>query len=284
MGKKTSLNDSLSNLNSINLSNDNNPVLVEKVIETHCHLDMLKEQDLSHIVNQSNKIGIEKIITISISPENFKKTINISNQYDNIFCTQGVHPHKADLWSKDLIDQIKNNSQLEKVVAIGEIGLDYHYNFSPRKVQIKAFEEQLELAAELDLPVVIHSREADDDMISIIQNFAIKLKKKGVLHSFTSGKNLAEEAIKNDFYLGFNGIITFKNATNVRDVLKDTPLENILIETDAPYLTPTPFRGRENAPFYLPFIAESICKIKNIDFRTCLKQIYKNSHQVFSKI
>ena len=284
MNKKRSLNENLLNLNAIQLSPDDNPFLVENVVETHCHLDMLKEQSLNAIIDQSKQLGINKIITISISPENFDTVIELTNKYTNVFCTQGVHPHKADLWSPNLVTKIKESVKLKKVVAIGEIGLDYHYNFTSRNIQIKAFEEQLNLAADLDLPVVIHSREADDDMIAIIKNISSKLLRKGVLHSFTSGQSLANEAIRNNFFLGFNGIITFKNASNVRDILKNTPLENILIETDAPYLTPVPFRGRENAPFYLPFIAEQISEIKNIDINSCLKQIYKNSHQLFYKI
>lgn len=283
MGKKKSLDECFSALSFVENTNDDlGPKLIHPIIETHCHLDYLKNLPLNEILEKSSAMGIEKIITISVSPENIDQTFKLAQENASIYCSQGIHPHEAHNWDDSLIDKIKEASKNPKVVAVGEIGLDYHYDFSPRKKQIEVLETQLELASKLDLPVILHTREADDDMLSILKNFSSSLKKKGVLHSYTSQIGLAEEAISMGFYLGFNGIISFKNAKNVRDILEATPLENILLETDAPYLTPIPFRGRENSPVYLPFVAQKLIEIKGETPVNTLRQIYENSLNLFS--
>jgi len=170
------------------------------------------------------------------------------------------------------------------MVAVGEIGLDYHYNNSPREIQRKVFEKQLQIAADTDLPVIIHTREADEDTKSILKNFSPHLKKKGVIHSFTSGKELAEWVLNENFYLGFNGIVTFKKAENVQEIVKMSPLERILLETDAPFLTPVPHRGKENAPHYLPFVAQKIADLKGITARELEEQTLQNAYNCFQKL
>lgn len=172
----------------------------------------------------------------------------------------------------------------QRWAAVGEIGLDYHYNNSPIDVQKKVFEKQLQLACDLDLPVVIHTREADEDTRDILKNFIPHLKRKGVLHSFTSGRALAEYALSEGFYLGFNGIITFKKAENVQEVVQITPLEQILLETDSPFLTPVPHRGKENAPYYLPFIAQKVAELKGETIEKILPIVYQNSLNCFYKL
>jgi TatD DNase family protein len=252
------------------------------IIETHCHLDYLKQLSIDDIVAKSSEQNIEKIITIAVSPENYDQVIEIANKIQNVYCTQGTHPHHANSFTVDAKNQLSSNlKKSTKIVAIGEIGLDYYYNKSPKDIQIKVFEEHLQLAIDHDLPVVIHTRDADDDTESILKNFAPKLKRKGVIHSFTSGIKLAEFAIKENFMIGFNGIITFKNAQNVRDVLAITPLTHILLETDSPFLTPMPHRGKENAPFYLPYVAKFLCEQKNTDIEIGLNQIYQNTINTF---
>jgi len=252
------------------------------IIETHCHLDYLKQMAIAEIIKSSAAQNIEKIITIAVSPENYDEVIKIADSTPNVFCTQGTHPHHASQYNEEARNKIKTNlAQSRKIVAIGEIGLDYHYNKSPRDVQIKVFEEHLQMAVDHDLPVVIHTRDADDDTRDILKNYSNDLKRKGVIHSFTSGIPLAEFAISENFMIGFNGIITFKNAQNVRDVLTITPLENILLETDSPFLTPMPHRGKENAPFYLPFVGKYLCQQKNVDIIKGLEQIYLNTNLIF---
>lgn len=261
------------------------PVYPHPIIETHFHLDYLKAHTKEEILALAHKHNIEKMITISVSPENVDAVIDIANTYPEVYCTQGLHPHEGKEWNPEvkqkILANLKDNTRNKKIVAIGEIGLDFYYSKSPREEQLSAFEEQLQIAVDHDLPVVIHSRDADEDTEAILKNFSKTLKRKGVVHSFTSGLGLAQFAIDEGFCLGFNGIITFKNAENVRDALRITPLERILLETDAPFLTPDPYRGLENAPMYLPFIAEKIAEVKGATIEEVLLQSYKNSVQLF---
>jgi TatD DNase family protein len=258
------------------------PLYSTPIIETHFHLDYLKHLSQDEIINQSHKYNIEKMITIAVSPDNLDTVVDLAEKYPSVYCTQGIHPHQASNWNADVKSQITRNLKNSKVVAIGEIGLDYYYTKSPKENQIIAFQEQLQLAVDYNLPAIIHTRDADEDTIAIIKKFAPLLKRGAVIHSFTSGLELAKLAIELNFYIGFNGIITFKNAQNVRDALAITPVENILLETDAPFLTPDPYRGVENAPYYLPFIANKIASEKNIQIEDLLKQIHLNTKRLFN--
>ncbi len=251
-------------------------------IETHCHLDYLKQLPMDEIIKKSHEAGVEKIITISVEPDNLQSVIDIANSNEHVYCTQGIHPHDAKLASDEILKTIRENTLKEKkIVAIGEIGLDYHYNNSPQDVQKEYFIKQLELAIELNKPIVVHTRDADEDTIEILKTYAPRLKRKGVVHSFTSGPELAQAALDLGFYIGFNGIITFKNAENVRNIVRMTPVERILVETDSPFLTPVPHRGKENAPFYLPHIADKICEIKQMNLESFKKQVFQNSLDLF---
>ena len=259
------------------------PIPVLPIIETHFHLDMLKAASREEIVEKTKAHNIQKMITISTNPNNLDEVISIAEKFPQIYCTQGLHPHEGKEWNNDVKTHvIKNlNTKNKKIVAVGEIGLDFYYSKSPREEQLKAFEEQLQIACDFDLPVVIHSRDADEDTIAVLKNFSLTLKRKGVIHSFTSGLELAKFSLNEGFYLGFNGIITFKNAENVRDALRITPMEKFLLETDSPFLTPDPYRGFENAPYYLPFIAEKIAEVKNTTLDEVLTHAYKNSINLF---
>ena len=253
------------------------PVFKLPIIETHCHLDYLKEEKLSELLSKSLAHNIEKIMTISVSPDNLQTVIDIANSHENIFCTQGVHPHDAKEWTDEAEQVIRKNLLNKNVLAVGEIGLDFYYNKSGNDIQIEVFKKQLEIAIEFNKPVVIHTRDADKDTMEILREYAPRMKKKGVIHSFTSTKELALCALDLGFHLGFNGIITFKNAEDVRETLRACPIERVLLETDAPFLTPDPYRGRENAPYYLPFIAEKVAEIKALELETVLKTCYQNS-------
>lgn len=261
------------------------PLFDLPIVETHFHLDMLKNASRDEIITKCRQHNISKLITISTTLKNLDEVIAISQTYPEVYCTQGLHPHDGKEWNEDvkthLLNNLKNPMTNKKIVAIGEIGLDYYYSKSPREEQIQAFEEQLQIAIDFDLPAVIHTRDAEEDTIAVLKKFSHKLKRKGVLHSFTSSLDLARFALDNDFYLGFNGIITFKNAENVREALRLAPLERVLLETDAPFLTPDPYRGNENAPYYLPFIAEKIAEIKGYPLDQVLRQIYNNSLELF---
>lgn len=237
---------------------------------------------LEEIISEAKKIGIQKIITIAVEPDNFDKVKEIADSHPDVYFSQGIHPHDAKLSTEEAMQTIKARCADEKMVAVGEIGLDYHYNNSPKDVQIKVFKEQLEIAIENEKPVIIHSRDADEDMIQILSEYAPRMNKKGVIHSFTSGEALAQEAIKLGFCLGFNGIITFKNAQNVRDIVALCPIDRILLETDSPFLTPVPHRGKENAPFYLPFILEKVAEIKGVTPKEIETACLKNSTELFN--
>lgn len=253
------------------------------LIETHCHLDYLKDDELKVILNKSLEHCIEKIVTIAVAPNNLQKVRELTTVHDMIYGTQGIHPHEAKEITEETLQEIRQHINNDKIVAVGEIGLDYYYGKSPREVQIEMFEKQLQIAVDNNKPVVIHTRDADDDTIAVLKNFSSTLKNKGVIHSFTSSLELSKFCLAEGFHLGFNGIITFKNAENVREVLRECPIERILVETDAPFLTPVPYRGKENAPFYLPFVAEKIAQEKNLDLQEVLKITKENALNLFFK-
>lgn len=254
------------------------------IIETHCHLDYLKALPLEEILSRAQEAGVQKFITIGVDPENLDGVMKLAQDYAPIYFTQGIHPHDAKSFTSVENDKLISRASHPKMVAIGEIGLDYHYNNSPPEIQRKVFEQQLQIAVDHDLPIVVHTREADEDTRDILKNFTPSLKRKGVIHSFTSGKALAEWCLQEGFYLGFNGIITFKNARNVQEVVEITPLEKILLETDSPFLTPVPHRGKENAPYYLPFIAEKVAELKEVSKEEVLAIALKNSLTCFPKL
>lgn len=257
------------------------PRFATPIVETHCHLDYLDAAELTTTLARSAEVGIERIITIAVSPGNLDTVLDLTRQAQNIWGTQGIHPHEADGYTDEVEARIRANAADDRILAIGEIGLDYYYDHADRGVQQAVFERQLALATELDLPVVIHSRDADDDMRAILANHASGLSRRGVIHSFTSSMALARFCLGEGFMLGFNGIATFNRAENVREVIGITPPAQLLLETDAPYLTPVPYRGKPNAPFYLPFIAEQVAATLGLDIETLLAHAHHNSLALF---
>lgn len=257
------------------------PIFDQPIIETHCHLDYLEGEALAKMIANAKAVNIERIITIAVSADNLDTVMDITHEYEIVYGTQGIHPHDADYYTDEVGLKIRSNVTNSKILAIGEIGLDYYYDHSDRAKQRNAFEQQLQIAIDLEMPIVVHTREADEDMQAILQNFVGQMPKRGVIHSFTSGRALAEYCLGEGFHLGFNGISTFKTAENVREIVELTPIEKILFETDAPYLTPVPYRGRQNEPKYLPFIAEHIGLVKNVPLQELLPKVYQNSLDVF---
>ena len=255
------------------------------IIETHFHLDYLKEGSPDEILAKARSHGIDRFLTIAVSPDNLAKVIQLTQEHHDVYGTLGIHPHDAEEYNDDvesyIRQQLNPNNRSEKLRAVGEIGLDYFYDNADRKIQRDVFERQLQIAVDFELPVVIHTREADEDTQAILSNFAPLMAKKGVIHSFTSGIELARYCVGQGFNLGINGIVTFNKADNVREVVADTPIEKLLLETDAPFLTPVPYRGKENAPCYLPFIAEKIAEVKSLSVEQVLTQCYKNSIDTF---
>jgi len=251
------------------------------IIETHCHLDYLDAQELVDTLSRAREVGVEDIITIAVSPGNLDKVRELAREAAQVWGTQGIHPHEAEHYSDEVEARIRAGLQDERILAVGEIGLDYYYDHADRAVQRQVFERQLQVAVDTGLPVVIHTRDADDDTRAILENFSDRLPRKGVIHSFTSSLALAEYCLGEGFMLGFNGIATFNRADNVREVIAATPVDQALLETDAPYLTPVPYRGRPNAPFYLPFIAEQVATTMQMEVEELLGQVYRNSQSLF---
>lgn len=258
------------------------PTFTTPIIETHCHLDYLESGTMARALEEARAVGVERVVTIAVSPDNLETVRRISETHDAVWCTQGIHPHEANHWTTQLAAAVRAGAEASpRVVAIGEIGLDYYYDHADRSAQWRAFSEQLELAAELDLPVVIHTRDADDDTRAILAEHLPALRRRGVIHSFTSGLALAEYCLDAGFKLGFNGIATFRNAENVRRVIAVTPVSSLVLETDAPYLTPVPYRGHSNAPCYLPFIAECVAETLGLPVEPLLEHAHRNSMDLF---
>jgi TatD DNase family protein len=252
-----------------------------RIIETHCHLDYLKDRPLEETLRLAREAGVEKIVTIGVDPDNLDGVQALAETHAEVYFTQGIHPHD----SKDGTDvewqKILERCQHPKMVAVGEIGLDYHYNNSPPEIQRVVFRRQLEIAVATEKPVVIHSRDADEDMAAVLKEFAPQLKRKGVVHSFSSGLGLARTALDLGFYLGFNGIITFPKAENVRDAVRLCPLEQMLVETDSPFLTPVPHRGKENAPHQLPHILAKLAELKGTHIDRVSEITLQNAQMLF---
>lgn len=257
------------------------PLMPSALFETHCHLDYLPSEQLQQCLQLAREHKIERIVTIAVSPDNQARVRQLVTEDPMIFGTQGVHPHEADKVTEHVLADIEQGLSLAKMVAVGEIGLDYYYQHAQPQVQQRVFARQLELAIRHQLPVVIHSRDADQDTMAMLREYAPDLRAKGVIHSFTSGIELAECALDLGFKLGFNGIVTFNKAANVRDILAATPLSSLVIETDSPYLTPVPYRGRANAPYYLPCVAQFIAEFKQVDLHELLPILYANSLDLF---
>ncbi len=257
------------------------PHYATPLIETHCHLDYLDQEQLVQTLARSREVGIERIVTIAVSAANLDRVFALTRFADDIWGTQGIHPHEAECFDSTVADTIRERGGDPRIVAVGEIGLDYFYDHADRAVQRKVFAAQLALAVELDLPVVIHTREADADTRAILGEYAPDLGRKGVIHSFTSSLELAEFCLNMGFMLGFNGITTFNRADNVRAAVALTPLDQLVLETDSPYLTPVPYRGRPNAPFYLPFVAERVAEVKQLPVEDLLDAARRNSMALF---
>ena len=229
-------------------------------IDTHCHIYYDKYQnDISDVINRANDKNIKHIICVGVDLESSEKSIILSDQYESIFATVGYHPHESKLAVDNYLDKMLVLLKHPKAVAIGEIGLDYYYKHSDKKTQIKVFREQLELAKDLDMPVIIHNRESDKDLYDNLKNSKIN---NGVIHCYSSDVKYANKIFDLGLLVSFTGILTFSKS--LQAVVKEIPLEKMMIETDSPYLTPIPFRGKRNEPHMVSLVAEKIAEIKNI--------------------
>jgi len=231
------------------------------LIDSHVHLDDPRyNNDREQVFQRASDSGIEAFVTIGCDLSTSQAAVRLAESHDNVFSTIGVHPHESKEILNDWYDKFRQLAQHPKVVAYGEIGLDYHYDHSPREVQRQRFREQVQLAKELQLPIVIHTREAQKDTITILKEEGAAAI-GGVFHCFSGDACLAKDALDLGFYLSFSGVITFKNASMLREIIKTVPLDRIMVETDCPYLTPVPHRGKRNEPAFVRYVAETIASL-----------------------
>ncbi len=265
------------------------------LIDTHCHLEMDDyDRDRDDVIRRARDTGIEAMITIGSDLEGNLGGLELSKKYDYVYCSVGFHPHDAKDFNDKIFEQIKQWAKAykiqdagcrskkaessPKVVAIGEIGLDYHYDNSPREIQRNVFSKQLQYSKEVDLPVIIHSREAKKDTLDIIRQSAVQ---KGVFHCFSGDLDMAEQALAIGFHISIAGPVTFKKARRLQDIARVIPDEKLLIETDAPYLTPEPLRGRRNEPSYLIHTARVISELRGISLEDLARVTRLNASQLF---
>ncbi len=251
-----------------------------KMIDSHAHLYYDSFHNLDEVLNRAEEVGVSKIICIGTDLQSSEKCIELAEKYTQLYATVGVHPHDAKLSPVRYLNFLENFLHHPKVVALGEIGLDFHYNHSSQDIQKRVFRQQLELANSLEIPIVVHSRNSDDDLLSCIRETN---STNGVVHCFSSGVDTAKQLIEIGFYISFTGIVTFGNK-ETESVVKSVDLNNILIETDSPYLAPIPFRGKQNEPSYVKFVAEKIADLKNTTIEEVTRRTTTNTHKLFTKI
>lgn len=251
------------------------------LIDTHAHLNDEKfDNDRKEVIKRARESGLEKIINIGYNKETILTTLDLINQHDFIYGAIGWHPNNAHEMAEEDFDWLKELSKHPKIVAIGEIGLDYYWDFAPKDVQQEIFRKQIKLAKELNLPIIIHNRDAHQDVFNILNSEGVN-QVGGIMHSFSGSVEMALKSIDMGFYISFSGPVTFKNAKKPQEVAAAIPLDRILIETDSPYLTPEPFRGKRNESAYVKFIAAKIAELKGLDIEEIEQITTDNAKRIF---
>ena len=251
------------------------------MIDSHCHLDHEPLfSDLDNVIHRSKKVGIKKLLTISTSIESFLRVKEIVNKDRIIYGTVGIHPHEVDKNKIDVDFIMKNLNENKKIIGIGETGLDFYYDNSDRDKQEESFRIHIEAALKANIPLVIHSRNAEDKMFEILDDFKNK-KLKILMHCFTGSQQFAEKLLKFNSYFSASGIITFKNSAELQKTFKFLPLERILIETDSPFLAPVPNRGKKNEPSFIDFTATQLAEIEEIEKSNLIKITTDNFNNLF---
>lgn len=250
------------------------------LFDSHCHVDEQDfDEDRLQVLKRAEENGIVGIVNPSSDMASSERAAALATQYPQIYAAVGIHPHEAKDAREESYIRLAELAQTEKVVAIGEIGLDYYYDLSERSVQQKILVRQLDLARQLDMPFIIHDRDAHHDIMSIIKKEAVGLH--GVFHCFSGSLEMAQELLKMGFYLSFGGPVTFKNANKVKNVVKNIPLERMFVETDSPYLTPHPHRGTRNEPSYVRLVAEEISRLKDVELPVLADRTTENVRNFF---
>lgn len=255
--------------------------MIPMLIDSHTHLDFRHyNSDREEVIQRAQEKGVQVIINVGADLSSSMASLSLAEKYDHIYATVGVHPHEAKQVKGNVIQRLKEFLARDKVVAIGETGLDFHYNNSPRDIQERVFRTQIRLAHQFHLPLVIHSRESDERLLTILKEEKAE-EVGGVIHCFHGDRSRAQEFLEMGFYLGLGGVITFPKAKEIRKAIPSLPLSRILLETDAPYLTPIPHRGKRNEPAYVLHVAEEISRLMGIPLHQVAEKTSENTRQLF---
>ncbi len=254
------------------------------LVDHHCHLDFPQfADDLDEVVQRARAVGVGTLVTISTHIQRFETYKAIAEAHEDIFFSVGTHPHNAHEELDIPVEEIVRLSQHPKCVAVGEAGLDYHYDNSPRKAQAEGFRNHIAAARETGLPLEIHARSADEDTAAILSEEHAKGAFPAVLHCFTGGRDLAMRAVDLGLYVSFSGVVTFKTAQSLRDIAAEVPLDRILVETDAPYLAPVPYRGKSNEPAYVAQTAKVVAETRGISLSELAAATTENFFRLYTK-
>jgi TatD DNase family protein len=249
------------------------------LIDSHAHLEMKEfERDRNEVIERAKLAGIDLIVTVGTNLNLSRKAVSLASQYNNIFATVGVHPHDVGKIGKNTYDDLKELARHKKVVAYGEIGLDFFRNITPQAQQKEKFSEQLQIAGELKLPVIIHDRDAHEQSLRIVKASGIR---QGVFHCFSGDYEMAKQCLDLGFYLSVPGVVTFDKTKTLQNVVKNIPLSSLLLETDCPYLTPHPYRGKRNEPAYVVHTAKKVAEIKGISWEEVAAVTAQNTLRLF---
>ncbi len=254
------------------------------IIDSHCHLDFpIIYDDLDNVVNRALINDVKYMLTICTTPESFKKIEIIIKKYSNIFGTYGIHPHETSknlkINSRIIQKEVKKNN---KVIGIGETGLDFFYEHSEKKVQKKSFNEHIEAAIDLKIPLIVHTRNAETETYEILKDASLNSNLKVLIHCFTGSKLFAKKLVDINCYISISGIVTFKNSLNLVDAVTNIPIDNLLVETDSPYLAPTPFRGKNNEPSFITHTIDKLSSIKNLSKSLVVEKTTNNFIELFN--
>ena len=260
-------------------------VAARPLVDSHCHLDYLeRDGDIEPVVARAHAAGVGTLVTICTKLSEFERIEGIARRFPRVFCSVGVHPHEAGKEGQQTPDRLVELAARDKVVGIGETGLDYFYEHSPREAQQESFRAHIAAARETGLPLIVHARDADDDTVAVLQEEHARGAFPGVIHCFTAGSELAKAALGIGFYISLAGIVTFKKAEELRATVREVPLDRLLVETDSPYLAPVPKRGKTNEPANVVYTAQALAELQRVSSAELADRTTENFFRLFTRV